>query len=493
MGTALEAVFSFPYWGFIGLVLVLASQVIVAGRVIMSRRSVGETLAWIMLVLAIPVLGWILYLLVGELRLGSYRAKKIQQLARSVKTRLNTLDQYGTSILWERLGPDCEQLARAGRQMLQVPALPGNKLELFDQWQKVYDQLIQDIDSAQVNCDFQFYIWHPQGRTSEVVSAIERACERGVTCRILVDSLGSWPFLHSQDAQRLRDAGADVLEALPSRLWRLPFVRYDLRMHRKIVVIDDRLAWTGSLNLVDPRYFKREAGVGQWVDAMARVQGPAVEALAITFQTDWQIESVANVDQLPDLTGDQPLCDCGASVVQVLPSGPAYSVEAIEQLLITAVYMAREELVITSPYFVPSESLTMALSSAAQRGVRVMVIVPAKVDSLLVRYASGAFKGDLLDAGVQIALFNGGLLHTKSVTIDRKTSLFGTLNMDPRSLRLNFEITLAVYDPIFTSQLRQLQEQYLQHSEWLDAEQWRKRPIALRFLENLAQLLSPLL
>lgn len=493
MGTVFEAIFSFPFWGSIGLVLVLASQVIVAVRVIMSRRAVGETLAWIMLVVAIPVLGWILYLLVGELRLGSYRAKKIQQLSSSVKNRLNALDQHGIGIPWQKLGPDCEQLARAGRQMLQVPALPGNKLELFDQWQKVYDQLILDIDSAKINCDFQFYIWHPQGRTSDVVSAIERACQRGVTCRILVDSLGSWPFLHSQEARRLRVAGACVLEALPSRFWRLPFVRYDLRMHRKIVVIDDRLAWTGSLNLVDPRYFKREAGVGQWIDAMTRVQGPAVEALAITFQTDWQIESEASVDHLLDLTGDQPLLKVGDSVVQVLPSGPAYSVEAIEQLLITAIYMAREELVITSPYFVPSESLTMALSSAARRGVRVVVIVPAKVDSLLVRYASGAFKGDLLDAGVQIALFNGGLLHTKSVTIDGKTCLFGTLNMDPRSLRLNFEITLAVYDPHFSQQLRRLQEQYLQQSLWLDAEKWRRRPIALRFLENLAQLLSPLL
>lgn len=493
MDNIYESIVQFPYWGSIALVLVLLSQLVVAARVIMSRRAVGETLAWIMLVFGIPVLGWILYLLVGELRLGSSRAKRIERLAEPIAKRLNSLDQYSIDVAWDQVGEDCQQLARVGRKMLQVPALAGNLLELFDDWQSVFDQLVKDIDTARVNCDFQFYIWHPQGRTVEIVASIERACLRGVTCRILVDSLGSWPFLHSKEANSLRAAGALIQEALPSRLWRLPFVRYDLRMHRKIVVIDDRLAWTGSLNLVDPRYFKREAGVGQWVDAMARVQGPAVEALAITFQSDWQLESESHQAGLPDLTGDQPLVNSGNSIVQVLPSGPAYSVDAIEQLLITAIYMAREELVITTPYFVPSESLTMALTGAAGRGVRVIIIVPARVDSLLVRYASGAFKGELLEAGVQIALFNGGLLHTKSITIDRKTCLFGTLNMDPRSLRLNFEITLAVYDAQFTEQLRRLQERYLQQSEWLDAEQWRKRPLGVRFVENLAQLLSPLL
>ncbi|MBX3420246.1 MAG: cardiolipin synthase [Pirellulaceae bacterium] len=488
-----RAISVFELWSVVGVVAVFLSQVVVAVRVIMSRRAVGETLAWIMLVLGLPVVGWVMYLLVGELRLGSARAKRIQRLSTVVATRLNQLDPHGHDIAWHQLRPECEQLARAGRSALQVPALPGNELELIDDWQKVFDGLVADIDVAKINCDFQFYIWHAAGRTSDIVAAIERACARGVTCRILVDSLGSWSFLHSQEVKRLRAAGAQVLEALPSRLWRLPFVRYDLRMHRKIVLIDDRLAWTGSLNMVDPRYFKREAGVGQWIDAMARVQGPAVEALAVTFQTDWQIESGSTSEQLPDLTGDQPLVRCGNSIVQVLPSGPAFSVEAIEQILITAIYMAREELVITSPYFVPSEALSMALASAARRGVRVIVIIPAQVDSLLVRHASRAFAGELLDAGVQMALFTGGLLHTKSVSIDRQTSLFGTLNMDPRSLRLNFEVTLAVYDPQFTVQLRQLQESYLRQSQWLDAQQWKQRPVISRFIENVAQLLSPLL
>jgi cardiolipin synthase len=235
--------------------------------------------------------------------------------------------------------------------------------------------------------------------------------------------------------------------------------------------------------------------VGQWVDAMVRVRGPVVEALAIIFQTDWQTDSEnpGPHDRLPDLTGPQSLETPGASIIQVLPSGPAFEVDAIEQILLTAIYSARHELIITSPYFVPSESLTLALTTAAHRGVQVTVISPARVDSILVRFASRAFHERLLSAGVRLAFFNDGLLHTKSVTIDGLTSLFGTLNMDPRSLRLNFEITLAIYDAAFTGDLRSLQLKYLQRSQWLQLEDWQKRGLANKLLENLARLVSPLL
>ncbi len=481
------------FWGTASVLLHIGIQIFLSVRVIMSRYGVGATLAWVMVILGLPILGPLLYLLIGELRLGVARARRIERLSGSITERLHALDPLGKEIDWSRFDVMCEQLSQAGRTTLHVPPLPGNELELLGSWQDIFDRLIADIDSATINCDLQFYIWNPGGRSDDVIAAVERACSRGVDCRILVDSLGSRRFLRSPDAQRLRAAGARIREALPGRLWRLPLVRFDLRMHRKIVMIDDQVAWTGSLNLVDPRYFKQNAGVGQWVDAMVRVRGPAVEALAITFQSDWHIEGFSESGDLPDLTGDQVNEQTGSSIVQVLPSGPAFSVEAIEQLLITAIYSAQVELVITSPYFVPSEALFMALASAAQRGVRTIVILPAKVDSILVRYASRAFKGQLLAAGVQIALFDGGLLHTKSVTIDGRTSLFGSLNMDPRSLRLNFEITLLVHDVAFTRQLRQLQESYLVQSEWMNEQVWQQRSGFIRFIENTAQLFGPLL
>ncbi len=480
-------------WTLFILITHTMIQVIVAMRVVMSRRGVGETLSWVMLVFVLPVFGPLLYLLIGELRLGRHRAARVRNLLEPVGMRLSRLDRPRLRVNWDALTADSEPLALAGKNMLSVPALPGNHLQLFGKWETIFDHLISDIDSAIVNVDIEFYIWYSGGRSDDVISALERAAARGVACRVLLDALGSQKFLRGTDAARLRRAGVQVQAALPGGLWRLLFVRFDLRLHRKIVLIDDQIGWTGSLNLVDPRYFKQSSGVGQWIDAMVRVSGPAVEALAITFQTDWHIETSSNDASLPDLTGDQKISKPGSSIVQVLPSGPAHQVEAIEQILITAIYSARKELVITSPYFVPSEPLQMALTSAAQRGVKVIVIVPAKVDSILVRYASRAFKGRLLDWGIRIAQFQGGLLHTKSVTIDRETSLFGSLNMDPRSFRLNFEITLAIFDPVFTSQLRDLQQSYIDQSEMMDLESWRKRPFHSRLIENTARLLGPLL
>jgi cardiolipin synthase len=468
-------------------------QASIALRVIMSRRSVGASLAWITIVFMLPIAGPCIYLLIGELRLGSRRARLVRQLAEPMQLRYKPLEDPRYSARWGEIGEDWEQLSVAGQRMLQVPTLSGNRLELIESWEQVFDRMIVDIESATINCDMEFYIWQCGGRADELASALERALLRGVACRILVDALGSRAFLRSEQADRLKKAGAQIQAALPGGLWRLPFIRFDLRLHRKIVLIDDQIAWTGSLNMVDPRYFHKSAGVGQWVDAMVRMEGPSVEALAITFQSDWYVESEHDLASLPDLTGDQRISKKGECAVQVLPSGPANRVEAIERVLITAIYAAREELVLTTPYFVPSEALQMALSSAAQRGVKVILVLPKKVDSQLVQLASGAFKGELLDAGVHVVHFHRGLLHTKSVTIDRKTSLFGSLNMDARSFQLNFEITLVIYDQTFTKELRQLQQSYIDQSEMMDASSWHRRPITHRFAENIARLWSPLL
>ncbi len=478
--------------GFIFVLDVVLTLAIVV-RVVMSNRSVGASLAWIAVVFLFPILGPIIYLMIGELRLGSRRTKLLQRLLGPSQCRYRVLDRPDLGVDWERLGDEFEMLARAGKRMLQVPAVTGNQLELFPDWERVFDRLIDDIDSAQISCDLEFYIWQAEGRVEEVAEALVRASKRGVICRLLVDAIGSRRFLRSQSAARLRSSGVKIQSALPGGLWRLPFVRFDLRMHRKIVLIDDQIAWTGSLNMVDPRFFKQDSDVGQWIDAMARLEGPAVEALAITFQSDWYIETNSTSDELPDVTGNQAIHHVGTAAIQVLPSGPANQVEAIERLLITAVYAARREVVVTTPYFVPSEALQMALVSASLRGVKVVVIVPSKVDSLLVRWASRALIGDLIPYGVTVSQFRGGLLHTKSVTIDGRTSLFGSLNMDPRSFRLNFEITLAVFDRAFTADLRQLQEQYLEQSEAIDASNWQHRSVLTRFGEKAARLLGPLL
>ncbi len=267
-------------------------------------------------------------------------------------------------------------------------------------------------------------------------------------------------------------------------------MRADLRLHRKIVVIDGALGYTGSLNLADPALFKQNAGVGQWVDAFARVRGPAVEALSATFLYDWELETG---EAIPGGRGGHTSAAPGAAIVQVLPSGPGEHVQAIEQILLAAIYAANRELVLTTPYFVPDESILAALLSAPGRGVDVTLIVPAKVDSRMTHYASRAYQADLLAAGVRIALYQGGLLHTKSLAVDGQFSLFGSLNLDPRSLRLDFEITLAVYDAEFTAALRHLQQRYIEKSVWLDLATCHSRSAVERFTEDAARLIGPLL
>jgi cardiolipin synthase len=467
-------------------------QVAIGFRVIMQRRPTGETLAWIMVVFSMPFLGPLLYLILGELRLGRRRAGRFTEMTKPLMDWLHDIRERSL-IDWNTLEADYRPLAEMCERTIGVPALAGNRVDLLGNWQIVFERLLADIEAASSTIHLEFYIWSEGGEADRVAEALIHAKRRGLTCRVLLDAMGSHKFLKSKACQRMRDGGVHVVAALPGGLFRLPFVRFDLRLHRKIVVIDGRVGYTGSINLVDPRYFKKDAGVGEWIDAMVRVEGPAVEAMQIVFLADWYVESHVELDSLLETADAKPQPAMGDVETQVMPSGPDLPDNAIEQVLLTAIYSARQELLITTPYFVPSEPLMLALVAAARRGVKVVLILPRRVDSKLVRFASSAFKGELLEAGVRIALFNDGLLHTKSVTVDRQHSLFGSVNLDPRSFRLNFEILLAMYDSNFTAQLADLQQSYIDRSELMDLEAYRRRSLGHRILESFARLLGPLL
>ena len=461
-------------------------------RIIMRGRPVGFTLAWLAVVMSVPLVGALAYLMFGELRLGRRRADWAARVHGPYRQWLADLHNR-SQVDWPALGDDCRSLSQLCESAVGIPALPGNELQLLDNAAATFRALVTDIDAAQRTVHLEFYIWEEGGAADEVVAALLRASQRGVICRLLLDAVGSHDFLESDLPQRLRDGGVHLHAALPVGFLRMLFYRLDLRMHRKIAVIDGEIAYTGSMNLVDPRYFKQQAGVGQWVDAMARLRGPAVEGLGVTFLEDWELETGEGIERLSE-TGDiHAVADCGTSVVQVIPSGPVLPSEAIQSILLSTIYSARQDLILTTPYFVPDELLLTALLSAAGRGVRVTIVLPARVDSRLVRLASQAHKGDLLAAGVRIMLFEGGLLHTKSITVDGRVSLFGSLNLDPRSLQLNFEITLAVFDEKFTGHLRDLQNAYIESSRAMELALWQKRSALVRFADNAARLLSPLL
>jgi len=461
-------------------------------RVIMRRLPVGVSLAWLFVVLVFPFAGAFAYLMFGELRLGRRRAERAAALHDPYQQWLTELKDRALADV-SGAGGAAPSLSELIENSVGIPTLPGNEFELLKDWESALRSLIRDIDGSQRTCHLEFYIWNAGGLADEVGEALIRAAGRGVTCRVLLDDVGSRPFLRGPWPARLRSAGVQLDSALRANVLRLLFVRYDLRMHRKIVVIDGRVAYTGSLNLVDPRHFKQDAGVGEWIDAMVRIVGPAVEPLAITFLEDWALETGASLASL-EATGDvHPLRPRGTTSVQVVPSGPVQADRTMERILLTTIYRAREELILTTPYFVPDESMLQALLSAVQRGVNVTLIVPENVDSRLVQWASRAFLGDLAAAGVRVLLFRDGLLHTKSLTADGYLSLFGSLNLDPRSLHLNFEITLALYDDAFTKQLRDLQLEYAESSREMTPQESLDRTPMQRLLENSARLVGPLL
>lgn len=471
-------------------------------RVIMRKHQYGVTLAWLVVILLLPFLGALFYLLFGENNIGETRAKRVLNSLNHYHKWLESLSTIAP-VNWLKLSPELKPIHHQADNLIGIPTMDGNSLELIEHPEKIMRAIIKDIDGAQSTCHLQFYIWHEGGLADEVVAAVIRAAERNVTCRILIDSIGSKKFFKGKRIQELRKAGVKIEDALPAGFFKAFFVRIDIRNHRKIVIIDGNVAYTGSQNMVDPAYFKQSSGIGSWVDIMVRIQGPVVEALAGTFISDWFLETDNENVRSKSLANDikhirtiadiyhQPMA--GDIPVQLIPSGPGFSPEAIHNLLLATIYFSQKNITLTTPYFVPSESILTALQSAAQRGVEVCIILPEKNDSKLVHYASQCGYEDLIKSGVTIKLFQGGLLHSKTITIDNEFSLFGSVNIDMRSFWLNFETTLFIYSQAFTLELRKVQANYEEQSRTLHLEDLADRSSLTRFFENAALVIGPLL
>ena len=471
-----------------GLIIISVSV-----RIVMVRLPVSTSLAWMTLIFFLPLGGVTAYLVLGEKRLGS----RFSARSRAVYERYSRwLKEVPLEIRSDprELSSQGQSLNRLAAATAHLPALCGNRLQLLDTTESILSSIISDIDRARKFCHLEFYIWNEGGRADEAAAALLRAAARGVTCRVLLDAVGSDHFFKSRLAKQLKAGGVEMAVALPVSWMSLFRVRPDLRLHRKIVVIDDIAAYTGSFNLVDPRYFKQDSGVGEWVDAMVRIEGPGVHALNAIFRWDWELETGCDLDEqtsrIAEISRTRPTSGLD---LQVIPSGPGRNVHSIYQILLMAIYSAQHEIAVTTPYFVPDEAVTTALLTAAERGVKVTLIVPERNDSRLVHYTCRSYFDDLLSAGVQIYWFKAGLLHTKCVVIDGNIALFGSVNLDIRSFWLDFEVTIGIYDPDFAQRLLALQEQYIQNSAEVNLEAWRLRPRRARFYENLTRLASPLL
>ncbi len=467
---------------------------ILSVRVIMKRPSTGVALAWLLVINAIPILGELIYLLIGERRISWSRQEGIKQLRSDYSEGIEQAVHAGLlKVDWEKHGELAVSMDRLGRQMVGSPTVCGSTYELFGETGEILRKIVRDIDKADRSVLMEFYIWGSGGLADDVLAAVIRAQERGVHCCLLIDAVGARPWWKGSQPAELRAAGVELRTALPVGLFRTLVGRTDLRLHRKIVVIDSEVSWTGSMNLVDPKFFKQDRGLGEWVDAMVRLQGSVVSPLAATMIGDWTLEGDDSLAELVSRHHLHLVDPQGAADIQVIPSGPGETNDGLLQMILTMINGAREELLLTTPYLVPDESLLRALRGASARGVKVRVIVPQKVDSVMTRYASRSYYKDLLSSGIDLYLYHGGLLHTKSITVDGHISMFGTVNFDMRSLWLNYEVALFVYDAGFGRKLRELQQSYLDDSERVDCESWSERSFANRLLENTLRLMSPLL
>lgn len=459
-------------------------------RLISVRRPVGVAIAWFLIVILFPILGISLYILIGERPVGRKLTRKIIRMDKEYAAI--------TAEMRQRYQADKLQLPIEGRALSLLaeskngsPVIAGNKIELFTSSLEILQDFINEINQAKKSLHLEFYIWALGGDADRVGEALIAAAKRGVVCKVLLDSLGSKDWFKSSWPHRFRNAGIQVTEALPIQIGRFQFRRADLRLHRKIFVIDNAVVWTGSMNMVDPRTFKQDSGVGEWVDAMVRIEGPVASQFELTFSFDWSVDNTT-INHFKAVAPTPSPIE-GRVLAQEFSSGPVYRDDILYQVLLSAIMDARKELIITTPYFGPDDGLIQALMAAAGRGVKVTLIVPKLNDSALVAWSSHSFYADLMDAGVNIAEFHGGLLHTKSLLIDKQVAIFGSVNFDQRSLRLNFEISLIVYNDAFCAKLETLIESYLAQSDLVDPISWAKRPRWRVLLENAAHLASPLL
>jgi cardiolipin synthase len=361
-------------------------------------------------------------------------------------------------------------------------------MELLADTEGFISALARDLDAAADHAHLLYYIFLADESGRAVARALRRAAERGVCCRLLVDAVGSKAFLRSALRRELETGGVEVVAALPTRL-RLGGTRIDLRNHRKLAILDGRVAYTGSHN-VAAASFAPKPRFAPWVDATVRIEGPAVRDVQELFVEDWYLDTGETLEECLAIAPPEHV---PGMPVQVIGTGPDSRHEAVVRLIQAAFHLAREELILTTPYFVPDEGTLDALLTAAERGVRTRLVVPKRNDSRLVGAASRSLYELLLASGVEIHEYTQGLLHAKTITVDRDLALVSTANLDRRSFELNYEASLVVYDSDFASRLRFLQTSYLADSTPVDSAAWARRSWPRKIAQNAAGMFAPIL
>lgn len=447
------------------------------------RRSAAEARTWLLIFFIAPIPALLVYLVIGRPEHSKKRRAMFDKLpdvmGRIVK-RSGLEDDIADAELPENVEPSSKLAHALGR----LPALSGNTVELLPDYDDMVNRLVRDIEQAQFHVHLEFYIFANDKIGKKVMAALASAEARGVTCRVLIDAMGSITSSRKVE-HRLKKSGIEVHRILPL-MRRGRSSRIDLRNHRKIAVVDGRIGYTGSQNMIEA---KINAHLSHR-ELMARVKGPVVSELQAIFLSDWYLETEEELEDdklfsFQDHAGD--------ITAQVLPSGPDFQAGGVDLFFTKIINDARDEVVIITPYFIPNDALLAAMRTAAMRGIKVKLIVSKKSDSLLVKLAQRSYYETLLNAGVSICLYQNDFLHAKHMRIDRDVVVIGSSNMDQRSFELNAEVSLICFGPEVSHDIQAIEDDYATHCVAIDAERWDSRPLPVKLVENMARMLSDLL
>ena len=460
--------------------------------VLIRRKEPSSTIAWILVLVFLPAVGSLLFLMFGRdrVRLPARRKRELDAIVRAQvsASRDETPDADRTSNLRiVAVSPLEQAMFRIGQRLTHLRATDGNRVEVLVDGQAMYDALGDAIDGAHHHVHAQFYLIRNDATGAWFRDRLVAAAKRGVTVRLLMDGYGCFALGPSW-RRPLRKAGVSVADFLPMRSALLQPV--NLRNHRKIVVVDGETAFTGGFNIGD-EYRGNMPGLGSWRDVHLRIEGPAAAELQRVFFQDWAFATNEPIDPRSYFSRDMP--SRGDAKIAIVTSGPDTRTEAIHRMFFGAIVGAMREVSLTTPYFVPTESLTVAMELAAMRGVDLKIVLPGRSNHRVTFHAGRSFYTDLLKAGVDIREYQPGIVHAKTLIADSQIALVGSANMDLRSFRLNFEVHALVHDATTAIRLRETFEDDLAKSRRVDLEEWGARGWGGRVKEGAARLVSPLL
>ena len=481
----------------IGAVLILADWAIrITALIIVPRgRKPTAAMAWLLAIFLIPFVGIIFFLLIGSSKLPKKRVEKQAEINRMIAARAEGLDLTSDRATWPAW---FASLTEQNRVLGALPALGGNTATLIGDYRGSIDAMAAEIDTATRFVHVEFFIVSFDETTKGFFAAMERAVQRGVTVRVLLDFIASGKAAgHDETYAELDRIGAKWSFMLPVRPLKGEYQRPDLRNHRKLVVVDGRVGFMGSQNLIDRSYnSKKNLKRGlQWQELVTRVTGPVVSAINAVFLSDWYLETDALLvdDEHVPVAAVEPDQSPDALVCQVVPSGPGYDAENNLRLFLALINSAQKRAIITSPYFVPDEAMLYAITSACYRGLDVQLFVSEIGDQGSVWHAQRSYYRNLLEAGVKIWLYPGPyILHSKHLSIDDDVAVIGSSNMDIRSFSLNSEMMLLVRGASFVEQMREVEQGYRDAGRQLTLEEWNKEPGSATFLDGVARLTSAL-